>query len=455
MSMNGLIVAMENAENGEADTSELAAAQTETAVVQDSADVAAVSDEIGDDTANAEAVAADAEQLEEIGEVAQEAVESGEGLSEDAAAMATIAVERIHQRLFGTRKQRIIPATESFGQTNTRLSSTKMIVESVGETLERIWKGIKAFVARIWDKIKLMIAKLLGSSKMNGKHIENLRQRIRDIPSDYEPKEEKLKNESLAKSISVDGSANASTFAVISANAKNLAKFGEDVCGIRSNLVALAARAVANPKSPDYEKFTKENGLFSFNVNKAGKALLALSSSKTAAAITASAKNEDGVKRDAYGPFVNNTAMVVEESTLGDGTKAVRLSFAQVPGKDHKVADEAVALDRNGMLTVLKEAETINDEVATLQKVEKEAAKLTKDLDNLCDSVLKTVGTIAEKTNQDKDVQRALAEAKRGANDSLGVVNALVNSGPSFMAQTVTAGMNYVSASLANMKPKK
>ena len=65
-------------------------------------------------------------------------------MDEAAAEMASIAIESIRNRLGIRAQTRLVPATESFGNTNTRVVSTKLVVEEIGETLKRIWAAIKA-----------------------------------------------------------------------------------------------------------------------------------------------------------------------------------------------------------------------------------------------------------------------------------------------------------------------
>ena len=121
----GIIAAMEQAqeENLGAETLEQAADQA-AVVAEDRVDVVDQAADIIKNTGEVTEAVADVEELQEIGEVAEAAVESGEGLSEQAAEIATVAIERIHQRLGFSGAQRIVPTVESFGHACTHLAST-------------------------------------------------------------------------------------------------------------------------------------------------------------------------------------------------------------------------------------------------------------------------------------------------------------------------------------------
>lgn len=454
--MAGLIAAMENAENVEVETNDVAAAQAETAAVQETTEALAEGEELSSEIDNVAVIGDDAEQLEEIGEVAEAAVESGEGLSEDAAAMATIAVERIHNRLFGGGQQRIVPATESFGQTNTRLASTKMIVEGVMETIERIWKAIKAFAARVWDKIKLFFSKLFGSSKMLGKHIENLRSRVEAIPSDYIKKEEKLKNGSLAKSISVKGKANADTFENLASNAEGLVKFAADVAARRTDigsaLMTLAAKADTIDEAEMNAFTNKYNGFYVAIRGTANSVFKG--TTEGFEVVKNSKKTSDDSNTSAHGPFVGNIALVLTTSKSGD-EESTSLSFSAITAKGAKVAEEVDALDRDGMKKILNRTETINDAIQQFQKIEKDAKAITESVEKMSDSIIKSVTAMVGKTGSKPGTDRALGKMKRAANDSLSLINTITSRSPTVMLQTAQAGTNYVSASLFNMGPKK
>ena len=141
--MTGLIAAMEEIEN-EVPVNQEEAAETAVAVADESAEIQQDGDEIGTTVAQVEDAVQAGEELESIGEVAVDSVEGGEGLTEEAAEVASIAIESIRNRLGFRTETCLVPATESFGNTNTRVMSTRLVIEGIGDTLKKIWAAIKA-----------------------------------------------------------------------------------------------------------------------------------------------------------------------------------------------------------------------------------------------------------------------------------------------------------------------
>ncbi len=124
-----------------------------------------------------------------------DAVEDGEGLTEEAAEVASIAIESIRNRLGFRAQSRLVPATESFGNTNTRVMSTRLVIEGIGDTIKKIWAAIKAAALRVWEMIKSFFAKLFNSATMLAKHIQALKDRARGMSGDLSPKDKKIKTQ--------------------------------------------------------------------------------------------------------------------------------------------------------------------------------------------------------------------------------------------------------------------
>lgn len=101
------------------------------------------------------------EEMTSVQDVLQKSVDSGEGVSEDAAEIAEIAVEAICARL-GIKKQRTVPSLEAFGSKSSRLVATKFAIESIGEKIDQAWKAVKAFFAKVWAQIKAFFKTVWG-----------------------------------------------------------------------------------------------------------------------------------------------------------------------------------------------------------------------------------------------------------------------------------------------------
>ncbi len=124
------------------------------------------------------------EEIEEIAEVAEGSVEAGDGLTEEAAEIAEVAVESICNRLGYKPAKRIIPAMESFGATSSRLDATKYALEGFKDTVAKIWEGIKAFFARIGDALKALWNKLFDLATKTAARAEKMAKNVKKAQDD-------------------------------------------------------------------------------------------------------------------------------------------------------------------------------------------------------------------------------------------------------------------------------
>ena len=460
-----ILAALESIENADAvDTNAVAQAETATEVAEDANELNELAEPIAEDTESIEtAVEADSE-LTEIAEVAADAVESGEGLSEDAAAIATVAIEKIHNRLYGRRDmgQKIVPSLESFGQTNTRLYSTKLILEGIGEFLEKIWRGIKAMAARIWDRVVQFLAKIFGSTKALDKHLQNLRNRVRDLSPSAKLSEKNLKSEKLARSIGfLKDEPGVETYQKLVKNANALVKVGNDIAKARIELSAKLQSSFA----ANYEKGYDEAALSSLTsaTGSVNKGIVDI----VVAAIPAGSK--DGItisdlelpkkeakdKKDSdvtfYGPFTGGEVLLVEKEEDKDlGEVNIYFSFRSVRGKDQ--AKKAKALDRSEMIKVLDIAQTSLDAINDFKAVEKSLGSVNKEIQDLSDKILAGIKKSVKEAGGKNQNNRAMSQLKRNAEEATKTVSIIGERASIILVTTVQAGLNYVSASLANMK---
>lgn len=449
------ILAMEDADNGVAgEVTEVAAAQAETEATAAAAEVAEVADDIGDDIQEATQGVQDADELIDIQAQAEEAIERGDGLSEDAAAMATIAVERIHHRLYGAgRPQRIVPARESFGQTSTRLASTIMVKETISDTLKNFWIAIKTFAQRIWEKIKGFIAKIVGSTKMAGKNIESMIERAKALDPAFVEKEKTLKNESLAKTFSIKGMMNLQTVGEIEKNIQALAALASKISTETNNVVS---KLLNQASAPDLNKIVAEMNSF---VKTTGS--LPQTAGLTAAydlAVIDSKSTKVGASKSFttnFGPFANSAVLSthISETKIGDET-IDNISFTFKSAKPKAVAKEAEALDRAGILAVLKSAQTVNDVMVAYKKTAGEFEKVTKSVEKMADTITAALSKAAD-VSSSAPVARQAKETQRFVSDSLSITNVFSTQALAQMTAFIHGATNYASASLANFGPKK
>jgi uncharacterized protein with HEPN domain len=130
------------------------------------------------------------EELSDIALVMADATDSGEGIPEDAAKIAEVAIEAICSRLNYIPQKPIIPAVESFSVRTASLQATKYSMETIGETIDAIWTAIKRFTRRVWEAIKSLWSKLNDQIAKNEGRINAVIKKITDT---------KLKNKVVNK----------------------------------------------------------------------------------------------------------------------------------------------------------------------------------------------------------------------------------------------------------------
>lgn len=445
------IIAMEDAENATPETNEVVAAQTETEVIRDNAEVEAAVGEVTGEVAEAVSGIEDADELVDIQEQATDAIERGDGLSEDAAAMATIAIERIHHRLYGSaRKQSIVPAKESFGHSSTRLASTIIVKESITEVLTDFWRAMVTFAKRVWEKIKLIVEKITGSTKLAEKNILSLRARVDAMPSTHEKKVEVMKGGSLIKSLSLgDGKMNAASAKEIAGNSEKLMALSSAMGTATADFVAWLTLSL---REPDHEKLI--NGVSSY-VKEAlslprTKGLTEAKGIKYLASGSTSIFGQQ-IKADLYGPFVHSKVLGFAEHEK-DGKKIFTVNL--VSGKADVDAKEAEVLSVDEMKELLDLALTLNKKVADYDKVSKFYKATTESISDLGGKIVAEL-TKVSKGSDNKELTTVAKDAQKTVNVALRCSSVFGNQAPGVMSSTVTALSNYVSASLNNYAQKK
>lgn len=120
------------------------------------------------------------EELSDIALVMADATDSREGVPEDAAKIAEVAIEAICSRLNYIPQKPIIPAVESFSVRTASLQATKYTMETIGETIDAIWTAIKKFTRRVWEAIKSLWSRLNDQIAKNEGRIHAVVKKITD-----------------------------------------------------------------------------------------------------------------------------------------------------------------------------------------------------------------------------------------------------------------------------------
>jgi len=144
----GIVAAMES------ETDAIAVMNSENLVTSDLVDnVEEPVAEIEGGMAQAESAMTDVDTLEKIEEGMQASVDSGEGMDPTSAKIAEVAIESICRRL-GIDASKVTVSSESFGSRNTRMRSTNMALEGIGDAMSSAWRAIKAMFKKVMAMIK-------------------------------------------------------------------------------------------------------------------------------------------------------------------------------------------------------------------------------------------------------------------------------------------------------------
>ena len=446
---NGLVAAMEEVDNTPA-VDESEAAELAVSVADESSEVQAEGDEIGVTVSQVEDAVQAGEELEDIAEVAAETVEEGEGMDEAAAEMASIAIESIRNRLGIRAQTRLVPATESFGNTNTRVVSTKLVVEEIGETLKRIWAAIKAAALRLRDKMVQFLAKLFSANAMLVKHIEGLKERVRKLPSNLTPKEDVIKSGSVAAAITVGGKADAKTYGEIVVASRKLLGVTNGVM-TEAQKMAVGAQSVASglAQGAAYEQIVASLEKTTERV----QSLMGVLPKGQFSGDEVKGFDKKDAKVEVFGPFVGRSAIVLEVAEK-DG---VELFSVSVKGGVSKAAEGVAALKPAEMTEVLGQALDLAKEVDKAKKIQDTVKASAEAMAKAAEGVVKSVDrALGKEDEENTEIKKAMAVLKQMVSSSMRATEGLTARVPSLAFSAAKAGADYVSASLRNMgEPKK
>lgn len=461
--INGLIAAMEEADNEPVAVDADEQLELVETVADDSAAVQADADDVGVTVAQVEDAVQAGEELQDVADVVSEAVESGEGLDESAAEVASIAIESIRNRIGIRGESRLVPATESFGNTNTRMVSTKLIIEGIGDTLKRIWAAIKAAAARIWEKIKSFLAGLFKSTEGLIKLINGLRERARQVPSGAKLKEKTIEHAGIARGISVNGKADFDSFKKVYDNTEALAvavkNFAKADNGLIKSAKDLVSKEVNETNVKAYldsnkSAVTQSVGIFTTALASAKDALKDMALDEKAIKKYKPKKPGDKDTFVAFGPFVGSTVLTIETTERKEGDSTHVTFGVNFVGVKTKVAEKVGALEVGQIQEVLslslKLASTLND----YKKVESDVATVTKATQGLADTVIKAAQSTLSKTGSSTATRLGLQAVKDSVTTSLNTINATAARGPQLQFQLAKVGADYASLALRNIGDK-
>ena len=382
-------------------------------------------EEVVEATGDAEA---DATALTDVHDIMEESVEKGEGLDETSAEIAEVAVESICARL-GIRTQRkAMPAMESFGNKSSRLTATKIAMESVMDKVKQVWTAILNAIKMVWEKIKGFFAGLLKHRGLLLKHLESLQKRVETLTAEHKAGDAKLTG-GIAKAFSIDGKADYATATAIVETAGKL-------MGVIGACSGVAARQAASMLKASVEGDASEVSLVETFYKDVAKSVATLGSA---------GEGKDGAKH--FGNLVGGRTIAVLEKTEGDKF-LFNLSLVD-GGKD--AAKEIEVLDKTKMLELIKKAIVLVKDLQQAEKIEKELANVSKACNETTQSILKG----ASKLTEDKDEAANMNKAAVTIRQLNSTVAKFGSSLPGAVFQAAKSAGDYVSASAGAHKVPK
>ena len=403
-----LVMEMESDNSVAGSNDEVVAAQTAT-------EVEAAASELGETGAEAEkyadgidTAAGAAEELGEVEAKLEEGVESGEGVSAETAEMAEIAVEAICAKVgISARRERIMPAMESFGSSNSRLAATKLALEGIKETAQRIWESIKKAAVHVWNVIKSFIAGLFKSRTMLEKHLKNLKERVNNASGT--PKSKTFST--AAKAFSIDGKANPSTVETILTEAADLDEMAKAMSAAVEELVTRAR------EKKDVKAELKE--LFDY-IKKSGLS------------------RNIGDNRVAVGYLVGGRSFVVT-----DGKDDAAGTFA-VEVTEKNPAKEIDAPTKEQIGKVIDQALKVIELLKAFDKISKSLEKTNKLTIDYADKMIRLRGEAEDKKSEANDAAKAL----RSATTMMAKIGVAM---PNMMFGAAKAAADYANAGINNL----
>lgn len=413
-----VMAALENADLTGGVAEELvpaAAVEVEAGAAEISSDMAEV-DELNATTADAEG---EVEALTDVQDLMQESVDSGEGMNEQTAEMAEIAVERIRDKLGFARGTSNIPGIESFGNKGSRLASTKLALESVTDTLKNAGKGILAFLKQIWEKLKSFAAGLIKSRAALASNLASAQKRATELKGSKK-KSETLKS-GAAKALSVDGKADESTAATVLADSAKLVEVSMTISNLLNNVGA------------------------KFDVSKTGQLDELVGGIEKALSPLPEVKAEKGEEGRGYrGHLVSGKAISFSKSA-GDKKDKVGMGVEQVG----KQAEEAKALSAEEVSQLLSEADAALKHLQKFDSVDKQLQNVTKSAIAHMEKLVKLDDAAhgGKKEEGGSTVQKLVSEMREVAN----IASKVGLTFPGLLFGAVKAAIDYGTASLGNL----
>lgn len=428
----GLVFAMEDAELDAVPTEVVPAAELE--VEQGTAEVVESAGEIDDINTAIEEAVEDAGTLSDIQDTMSDSVEEGEGLSEDAAEIAEVAVEAICVRLGIRNKSSTIPALESFGSKNSRLAATRIAIENVGEKLKTVWEAIKKAFATVWQKIKDFFARFFSNTEKVKKYAKELKDQA-VAKKNFKSKNAEIDIGSAAKALQNKGKLNTDSILLVVGNHVALTSNVNSGYEVIKSAVELVNNFAKNGKD--------------FNMEEAAKSMEKLVDISIKG-INAEKSNDGDLKVVSIGPFYNNNYI-----DLKLDEKNVSLKVSMTEGSDgvdttkikaEGAADVPAVCD--AVIKLMEMTETYKKNLSKIDAVNKAFVDAVQAAISLTDK-------LSDTTEENSKVKEYIGKARTFVTDLNSVNSRYTVMIPSMNVRVGKAVLAIAAAELKNLEEEK
>lgn len=423
----GFVLAMEEDNSEAVDAPVEMVPETEVQADAAAADVADSTDQIEELVVASEEAADDAGTLEEISDVMAESVEKGEGLDETSAQITEVAVESIRNRLGIHTSTKPIPTLESFGSKSSRVTATRLALEGVKETIQRIWAAIISALKKAWEMVKSFFVGLVKNRGLLVKHLESVKARVEKMDDSLTQKEKTLKI-GAAAAFTVGEKASAATAAEVLGDSLKLTGSAVMV----ATVAARQARELLD-KSEGAEGKSKKRVAFGDSVQ-----------SELAGLGEVKFVGKDAVEGAKY------FGRLAGGMTVGVLNTAEKFGV-QVTLNTKKLAEEIEALDKRQMGEIVGKAIEVAKALEQTQKMEKDLKAVTDACNSASEAVIKGAGN----AESDEAARKSMAEQANNVRQLNALVAKFGSSLPALAFKAAKAGGDYVNASLNNYGAKK
>jgi hypothetical protein len=430
--------------------------------------------------------------LNDVGDHIQDSIDSGEGMTEREAEGMEIAVEQIARRLGIRQTKRFMPAKESFGGRNDRLRASKVAKEGVMDFIKKVWEGILKFIRMIRDKVKQfffgMTKNIEGLMTMSAE----LKKQVNNMSAGMKFDRGELDNISVAEAFSHETKADKESATKIIKAVVDLSNTGKVYAGEKSKNKDTIDKLVSaiNESNRDNDEKLIADLEAAISKEYDSKKHIASQIKSSLSGLTGTSESDvKGLpealkgKVDVYGPFTNSRVLVVtKEVTITETGKRLLAKLVAIDPKNLKESqvkakstleerESGIALtvkfetlskqeartitalkDKGEMLDIIKEVDALLAKLDAQKDNGKLAEKISETLDNTTEEILKNLKSSDKVTSAVKVALSSVEETIKEGNEAVKKVGSEF---PSMGIQAAKKGLDYVRASLANMKEDK